>query len=278
MRFAVVEVKFSSHCLLRFCLFSQKANNFNYEKSHIHLRELFPNASHQTVRPAPVDRPWSAKSVHHSKVTSTSTQQAERGIITEERVAAEHGFTKRSANVSHLSDEFLDEALGPLLDGRHAAVTSTMSGTQGDSLRNQHTFHAARRAAYFSAAVGAFNRGQHGVAKEMAGKGQSEQHQLYDAQATAVVEIFKLQNLNQERNVYDLHGLQVAESLRLLDFLLRRQRKQGVKEIRVICGVGYHSAGGVAKARLAPAVISYLRAREIPFNQSREGEVKIFLR
>ena len=49
----------------------------------------------------------------------------------------------------------------------------------------------------------------------------------------------------------DLHGLRVSEALGSVEQFLARAEQQGVDEVRIVCGKGRHSPGGVGVLRNA---------------------------
>jgi DNA-nicking Smr family endonuclease len=51
----------------------------------------------------------------------------------------------------------------------------------------------------------------------------------------------------------DLHGMRVAEALAAVERVLERAEAQGVEEVRIVCGKGRHSPGGVGVLRTAVA-------------------------
>jgi len=287
------------------------AHQFNLERTREYLMEVFGDgvagvgggtakngssvAATTQVHVEPVVQPWSQKSQHHSKVSTTSTLDAERGIIRGSNVEPMDGSVScsnaQAAALAELSDEMLERELGPLLDGTGSSSSySGMFAASSSNPRLQASIRSQRRAAYFTAAMGAFSRGHGSLAAEMAAKGCEEHQALSRAHAEATLEIFRANNQSAPaiaRGCIDLHGLHVAEAIHLLRFILARinrprrhhaQSSMPVHALSIITGVGYHTSGGVSKAKLGPAVVEWLRKKGYRYSNSGEGEVKVYLR
>jgi NEDD4-binding protein 2 len=292
------------------------AHHFSFSAARAHLAELFPGSlvEHPSARPQPVPTPWAAQSQHHSKVATTSAADAARGIITEQRVAAEQR-NKQGGGAAYdlpdgieeasggLSDAALEAMLGPLLDGKGgvgaaAAAPSSVDGASSEhSLRALADVHSARRRAYFGAAASAFSRGQGAVASQLASRGRAERAELQRAQSAAVLATFVAHNNNAAAagrlrvegggggsgtTTLDFHGLRVAEALRVLAFVLARQRRRlasgsgnGSNTLHLVTGVGNHSQGG--RARLQPALLDYLRRQQVHCNTTTPGVIQVHL-
>jgi hypothetical protein len=281
-----------------------QANAFNFDESKAHLAQLFPRALvNPAARPQPVATPWSQRQQHHSKVSSTSVADAQRGVVTEQLVQARAmaaagasgswgssgGAAGSAASLddSGLSDEALEASLGAVLDNRSGGGLghASQSPVSDSSLRALADAHARRRAAYFAAAAQAFNRGAGAVASELASKGRAERAELRRTQGAAVLATFVAQNQHQDcaRSV-DLHGLRVDEALRILAFVLQRHRRRLTaggsggalsRELQVVTGVGYHSQGGVSRAKLQPAVLQYLRQNGFTCSATTPGVIRV---
>jgi DNA-nicking Smr family endonuclease len=81
----------------------------------------------------------------------------------------------------------------------------------------------------------------------------------------------------------DLHGTRVPEALAAVERFLARAAQQGVEEVRIVCGKGRHSPGGVGVLR--DAVPGWLDAhgyagryrREVD-RDGRDGALRVLLR
>ena len=81
----------------------------------------------------------------------------------------------------------------------------------------------------------------------------------------------------------DLHGLRVPEALAEVEGFLARAESQGVGEVRIVCGKGRHSRGGLGVLRTA--VPGWLEShgyagryrREVD-RDGRDGAVRVSLR
>jgi len=287
------------------------ANQFSFERAKAHLCELFPGSlvdNTPLARPQPVHTPWAAQSQHHSKIISTSATDAARGVVTEERLAAEARAKQAHYDLpdgvyeasGHLSDEALEAALGPLLDGRGASAVSVDASSSEESLRALADVHAARRRAYFGAAASAFSRGQGAVASQLASRGRAERSELQRAQSAAVLATIVAHNAfgagpasspssagvrrSDATATLDFHGLRVAEALRVLAFVLARQRRRMLAggmgsasaTLQLITGVGNHSERG--RARLQPALLDFLRRQpHAQCSTSTPGVIQVHL-
>ena len=80
----------------------------------------------------------------------------------------------------------------------------------------------------------------------------------------------------------DLHGARVPEALGELERFLARAEQQGAEEVRIVCGKGRHSPGGVGVLR--DAVPGWLDAhgyagryrREVD-RDGRDGSLRVVL-
>jgi DNA-nicking Smr family endonuclease len=68
----------------------------------------------------------------------------------------------------------------------------------------------------------------------------------------------------------DLHGLRVPEALETVETALRKAREQGVPEVRIICGKGLGSRGGIGVLR--EAVAGWLEANGYAGQYRRQVE------
>lgn len=260
-----------------------QSHDFQFQETKAHLKAIYPDALvDESARPAPVEQPWSSTSRHHSKVTSTSRNDAERGVRTDSKWDAGEGYDgvgSPAAAMEAITDAELEEQLGPVLDGREVAGPSNVDPS---SLRQQASVHASRRAAYFSAAVSAFTRGMGTVASELADKGKRSSRQLAHATARGGLEVFRSVNAGKDcRTAVDLHGLHVAEAVRIVPFILRRaaaSSKSKSSELALITGMGHHSQGGIRSAKLAPAVLDVVKRLGYSYSSRGEGEIRVFLR
>lgn len=251
---------------------SFRANDFHFDQTKAHLRAIYPNAKVvEEVRPAPVEQVWSQTTMHHSKVNTTSRIDAERGIVRGERLQVD--WDSSAGNFGDaLTDEVLEVTLGGVLDNRSAG-----SASAGSDLRAQATMHAAHRAAYFSAAMGAFTRGHGSLASDLARKGKAASRALASTSARAGIEVFLAHNVGQDcARAVDLHGLHVDEATRIAAFVLQRRARTATPntEVSLITGVGHHSAGGVRGAKLGPAIAAFLKRAGYKFSNTREGEIR----
>jgi len=126
-------------------------------------------------------------------------------------------------------------------------------------------------------ATQAYIHGNSALASELSKKGRKHQAQMKIALEKARDEIV-ITGILEPKSVktVDFHGMHVKESLDALEELLNFCAVQQVtKLLRIITGRGKHSEGG--KARIYPAVKSYLQDKGYNFNEPNPGVIVVVL-
>lgn len=156
-----------------------------------------------------------------------------------------------------------------------------------EMLRYRASAHARARGGFFRKAAAAFERGNHGQAKQLSAAGH-EQGARVDALNEEARDLLIASNSvgRNDREEIDLHGLHATEALNLVRAQLDAHREERAawkgggnpptRKVNVITGKGLHSRAG---PRLRPAVENLLQLEGIDFRVAHDGgSLKITLR
>ncbi|KRZ62940.1 Tubulin gamma-1 chain, partial [Trichinella nativa] len=168
--------------------------------------------------------------------------------------------------------------------------SSTMNGTEFQSglssesssivadckkLREEARNHQKNRIMNFQKAQDAYRRGMKSVAWHYAQKGHLYHRKAKEADQQAAEKIIEHHNSVHPINVVDLHGLHVSEAISYVAKSLRRViESTSLNEVKIIPGQGSHSTDG---PRLKPAVLRYLKCRNLNFYESNPGMIVVNL-
>ncbi|KRX72646.1 Tubulin gamma-1 chain, partial [Trichinella sp. T6] len=168
--------------------------------------------------------------------------------------------------------------------------SSTMNGTEFQSglssesssvvadckkLREEARNHQKNRIMNFQKAQDAYRRGMKSVAWHYAQKGHLYHRKAKEADQQAAEKIIEHHNSVHPINVVDLHGLHVSEAISYVAKSLRRViESTSLNEVKIITGQGSHSTDG---PRLKPAVLRYLKCRNLNFYESNPGMIVVNL-
>jgi hypothetical protein len=262
-------------------------NSYQFEQTKSHLLLLFPNTIVESnIQPQPVEQPWSRGKKHHSKVSSTSTDDAEKGISKINQLQDQTNNKQINKGKIQLTEQQFEQALGSVLDNHSSssssssnASSSSSSSSSASSLRVSSTVHSKRRAAFFQASINAFTRGKSSESFDLAARGKAESEAMQSTQTEAALQEFINTNQYHDcRYTIDLHGLRVDEAISILQFVLNRRNRRSnsivSNELQVITGIGHGSAGGIQRAKLTPAIAEWLRQAGYKISTAKEGYIK----
>jgi len=137
--------------------------------------------------------------------------------------------------------------------------------------------HANLRLQYFRQAALAYMSGNGALANELSSKGRYHGNMVKDLHKQLYSKLFtnSVQRVDSVMTV-DFHGLFVKEAIEVLEEVVQMGKESnGPKLLSIITGVGKHSEG--RKARIKPAVTSWLRENGFKFNESNAGTIVVQL-
>lgn len=168
---------------------------------------------------------------------------------------------------------------------------AAVSGQYADA-REEARDHARLRNMYFQQATQAYLIGNKALAKELGAKGREHSDHMKAAHAVASETIFQQRNARNtasavsNRNgviLLDLHGLHVAEALKILRREIGQLQQTGqgkgrvAIKVHILVGTGHHTKGARTPARLPVAVETFLQGEALKYTKPDPGLLQIIL-
>ena len=136
------------------------------------------------------------------------------------------------------------------------------------------------RDTYFRQATLAYLNGDTIRANELSRMGRQYHSQVQEFQSKMKEELLERTVQREEKvTTLDLHGLFVKEALdTMMDLInnLKKKKTNGSQLLEVITGAGKHSSGG--KARIKPAVLSFLRDNGFSYKEVNSGVLLVLVK
>ena len=197
------------------------------------------------------------------KAWSDIGQGAEASASGQERAPhARGGHTQVEAGARFMSD----------------VAQAKWAGTREELLReSQEEHHVAgiesqAAARLHAAAAQARERGDHESAKKLSFVARSYGEQAKQRRWDASVKAFsQLNSVSEGSEVLDLHSLGVSEALEAVMWTLAKS--EGPRTLTIVVGKGLHSKAG--KSRIAPAVLSLLKSRNLTHSSIHQGQIVV---
>ena len=152
------------------------------------------------------------------------------------------------------------------------------AGTREELLReSQEEHHVAgiesqAAARLHAAAAQARERGDHESAKKLSFVARSYGEQAKQRRWACSVKAFsQLNPISEGSEVLDLHSLGVSEALEAVMWTLAKS--EGPRTLTIVVGKGLHSKSG--KSRIAPAVLSLLKSRNLTHSSINQGQIVV---
>ena len=142
--------------------------------------------------------------------------------------------------------------------------------------RDEARDYARVRNVCYEQATNAFLSGNKALAKELSRQGREAAAKMSAAHEGAAHSIYQSRGGGQD-GVIDLHGLHVAEAIKLLRHELDRLRASGYHSAQVLVGTGHHTIGSRTPSRLPVAVENFLHQERWSFSEPQAGHLEVRL-
>tara|TARA_B100000674_G_C37950246_1_gene966918 strand:+ start:199 stop:702 length:504 start_codon:yes stop_codon:yes gene_type:complete len=160
----------------------------------------------------------------------------------------------------------------------HEVARARYEGTRGELLGESQAEHhqagieSQAAARLHAAAAHARERGDHETAKKLSFVARSYGEQAKQRRWDASVKAFsQLNSVSEGSEVLDLHSLGVSEALEAVMWTLANS--EGPRTLTIVVGKGLHSKAG--KSRIAPAVLSLLKSRNLAHSAVQQGQIVV---
>lgn len=184
------------------------------------------------------------------------------------------------SNLEDVQQNLLRRQLPPISkQDRSSAKTSPMqwleTGDSVDSLykeqRDTAEEHCRLRNMYFMRATEAFLSGNGKLARDLSRLGREHDVKSKQAHSFAAKQIFSARNAESLETIIDVHGLHPDEAVEVIHHQLHnlRERFPAGETVDIVTGTGHHSFDG--RAKLMPAIASYLSKSGLKYQKINIG-------
>lgn len=136
--------------------------------------------------------------------------------------------------------------------------------------------HAEKRGELLDASKAAYAAGDKAKAKELSDKAKKEGEKLEHSKEKGAKKIAKAKNKKLEKNELDLHGLEAAAAVKLVDERYAKLKDKGkFDDLTIITGAGVHSSEG---PRVKPAIEKWAKDKKLKTEKINDGSFKIKLK